>query len=83
MGSNQLYFLDTGNEADEVDNNGFAARRSLLGLAPNDVFTEIPLNRYSFFESLDNQLLPNTRVTLEFNLESDNNLIWRKGGANC
>ena len=41
------------------------------------------MNRYSFFESLDNQLLPNTRVTLEFNLESDNNLIWRKGGDDC
>ena len=86
MGSSQFYFCDTGNEADEADeddNNGFAARRTLLGLAPNKVFTEIPLNRCSFFESLDNQLLPNTRVTLEFNLETDDNLIWRKGGDDC
>ena len=58
-------------------------KQSLLGLAPNDVFTEIPLNRYSFFESLDNQLLPNIRVTLEFNLESDNNLIWRGDTDDC
>ena len=49
MGSNQYYFLDTDDKADEDKNIGFAARRALLGLAPNDVFTEIPLNRYSFF----------------------------------
>ena len=55
MGSNQFYFLDTNDKADEDDNIGFASRRSLLELAPNDVFTEILLNRYSFFESLDNQ----------------------------
>ena len=83
MGSNHFYFLDTNDKADEDDNIGFASRRSLLELAPNDVFTEILLNRYSFFESLDNQLLPNTRVTLEFNLETDNNLVWRKGGDDC
>ena len=83
MGSNQFYFLDTDDNAKEDDNIGFKARRALLGLAPKDVFTEIPLNRYSFFESLGNQLLPNTRVTLEFNLETDNNLIWRNGGDEC
>ena len=44
---------------------------------------EIPLNRYSFFETLENKLLPNAKVELNFELESDNNLIWRTGGAAC
>ena len=63
-------------------NKGFAARKSLLG-ASATVNCEIPLNRYSFFESLENKLLPNTRIELNIELESDNNLIWRTGGNTC
>ena len=63
-------------------NKGFAARKSLLG-ASATVNCEIPLNRYSFFESLENKLLPNTRIELNIELESDNNLIWRTGGNAC
>ena len=43
---------------------------------------EIPLNRYPFFEGLDNELLPNMKVGLIFDLESDDNLIWQ-AGADC
>ena len=39
--------------------------------------TEISLNRYSFFESLRNEFLPNTRVELNFEIESDGNLNWQ------
>ena len=46
------------------------------------VSTEIPLNKYSFFNALQNELLPNTRLELNLTLESDDNLIWQ-GGANC
>ena len=41
--------------------------------------TEIPLNRYSFFEMLEDELLPNTRVEMNFEIESDSpghNQIW-------
>ena len=41
-------------------NKGFAARKALLGLATK-VNCEIPLNRYSFFEALEDKLLPNTK----------------------
>ena len=58
-------------------NKGFALRKALLGTSCT-VNTEIPLNRYSFFEMLDDELLPNTRV--EMNFESDGNLIWQAGG---
>ena len=63
-------------------NKGFAVRKVLLGDSAT-VRCEIPLNRYSFFESLDNKPLPNTKIELNIELESDNNLIWRAGGADC
>ena len=62
-------------------NKGFALRKALLG-ASAKVNTEIPLNRYSFFEMLENELLPNARVEINFEIESDGNLIWQ-AGANC
>ena len=66
-------------------NKGFAIRKVLLGDSAT-VRCEIPLNRYSFFESLENKLLPNTKIELNIELESDNNLIWRSnaaGNADC
>ena len=62
-------------------NKGFAIRKALLGVSAT-VNTEIPLNRYSFFEMLENKLLPNTRVEINFEIESDGNLIWQ-AGADC
>ena len=55
-------------------NKGFAVRKAILGDSET-VRCEILLNRYSFFESLDNKLLPNTKIELNVELESDNNLI--------
>ena len=63
-------------------NKGFALRKTLLG-ASATVRCEIPLNRYSFFETLEDKLLPNTKIELNIELESDNNLIWRTGGDAC
>ena len=53
-------------------NKGFAARKALLGLSTK-VNCEIPLNRYSFFEALEDKLLPNTKIKL--NIEFDNDKI--------
>ena len=63
-------------------NKGFALRKALLGDSAT-VRCEIPLNRYSFFEALEDKLLPNTKIELNFEIESDNNLIWRAGGNAC
>ena len=63
-------------------NKGFALRKVLLGDSTT-VRCEIPLNRYSFFESLEDKLLPNTKIELNIEIESDNNLIWRTGGNAC
>ena len=63
-------------------NKGFALRKALLGNSVT-VRCEIPLNRYSFFEALEDKLLPNTKIELNIEIESDNNLIWRAGGNDC
>ena len=84
--TNEFFYLDTNRHAmatvnDANYNKGFAVRKALLGTS-NTVSTEIPLNRYSFFEALRDELLPNTRLELNLELESDANLIWQ-AGANC
>ena len=63
-------------------NKGFAARKQLLG-ASAEVNCEIPLNRYSFFEELQDKLLPNMKVDLEIEFDDDNTLIWRGGAADA
>ena len=63
-------------------NKGFAIRRALIGNSAT-ISCDIPLNRYSFFESLDDKLLPNTKIELNIELESDGNLIWRTAGNDC
>ena len=60
-------------------NKGFDVRKVLLN-ASAEVNCEIPLNRYSFFEELQDKLLPNMRIELNIEFDSDKNLIWR-GGA--
>ena len=61
---------------------GFAARKVLLGLSAV-VNCEIPLNRYSFFEELQDKLLPNMKIDLDIAFEDDKNLIWRQGTADA
>ena len=76
---------DRGLMIDDVDanyNKGFAARKVLLG-ASAEVNCEIPLNRYSFFEELQDRLLPNVRIELQIEMENDKNLIWRIGAADA
>ena len=65
-------------------NKGFAARKVLLGAdAETVVNCEIPLNRYSFFEELQDRLLPNVRIEIQLEMENDKNLIWRSGAADA
>ena len=80
-GSNEFYHLDTTRTAVEADNKGFAVRKLLLGTS-QIVTRELPLNRYSFFESLELNLLPSGRLEINIEIESDANLIWQ-GADNC
>ena len=66
VATNEFYFLDTTTAAEErpaqaTYNKGFAVRKALLGVSAK-VNCEIPLNRYSFFEALEDKLLPNTKI---------------------
>ena len=63
-------------------NEGFSKRKDLLRTS-SIVRCEIPLNRYSFFEALEDKLLPNTKIEISFEIEKDDNLIWRTGGNRC
>ena len=81
LGTNELFYLDTNRHAEERSaqanyNSGFAARKLLLN-AGATANVEIPLNRYSFFESLHSELLPNSRIEIKIDLESDNNVVWQ------
>ena len=98
VATNEFYYLDTSRNANKDEftlnatpvvtgrnanyNKGFALRKTLLG-ASATVRCEIPLNRYSFFEALEDKLLPNTKIELNIEIETDNNIIWRTGGADC
>ena len=79
--TNEFYHLDTTRSAEErpaqaTYNKGFAARKALLGTS-SIVTRELPLNRYSFFEALERNLLPSGRLELNIEFESDANLIWQ------
>ena len=59
--TNEFYYLDTSREAEErtaqaAYNKGFHKRKTVLG-ASSVVNFELPLNRYSLFETLEDKLL--------------------------
>ena len=85
--TSQFWYLD---EADDVvlDNNkGIAARQKLtkrvseagnaVGNAAKVVETIIPLNRYSFFENLEDKILPPMQLQFEITFQNDEELIWQ------
>ena len=85
-GTNEFYYLDTTRVAENrpaqaAYNKGFTARKAILGTS-SIVTSEVPLNRYSFFEALERNLLPSGRLELNIEIESDANLIWQ-ASANC
>ena len=54
----------------------------MLG-ASAEVNCEIPLNRYSCFEELQDKLLSNMKIDLNIEFDDDKNLIWRQGVADA
>ena len=57
-------------------------QRALLAQGGLTVQTLIPLNRYSFFEELNDKLLPPMQLEFEVELQSDEELIWQNDGTN-
>ena len=87
VATKKLWYLGTNNAA-EANNTGFDARRALTQ-AVNDngtggsktVNTTIPLNRYSFFEELEDKMLVPMHLELNIQLQDDNELVYRANGV--
>ncbi|PFX26611.1 Complement C1q tumor necrosis factor-related protein 7 [Stylophora pistillata] len=63
-------------------NEGFAKRQILLATGdPAENNIHLPLNRFGFFDSMEEQLAPNGRVTIQVRLEDDDNVFLRSNAA--
>ena len=86
IGTKEFYYPDTSRSAEErpaeaTYNVGFHLKKKVLSTSV-EVNCEIPLNRYSFFEALKDKLFRNTKIEINFEIESDANLVFQ-AGANC
>ena len=81
--SSQFWYLDTAETVVLLNNAGIKARQKLTkrieggGNPAQVVQTIIPLNRYSFFEDLQDKILPPMQMDLEITLQNDAELIWQ------
>ena len=79
IAKNSLWYLDT--DATTVNTNaGFEARK-LITQTLNNVNVIIPLNRYGFFEELEDRMLTPMQLQLSLQLQNDNELIYKAGAV--
>ena len=79
----QFWYLDTDATTltgDNATNKGIQLREKLTN-AGKVVETTIPLNRYSFFENLEDKMLPPMQLEFEITFQSDEELIWQNDGT--
>ena len=82
VGKNSLWYLDT-TDTTAVGNSGFEARRLLTKAAADDALANggkninviIPLNRWSFFEELNDKMLVPMQLQFNIELNSDDELV--------
>ena len=78
VAKNSFWYLDLIDSTVITDNNGdelgYKTRRRLTA-ADSDVNVIIPLNRYGFFEVLEDKLLVPMQLQFEINLQNDRELI--------
>ena len=87
----QFWYLDTADSVVLADNAGIRARQLLTkrvnedgdaaGNAAKVVETIIPLNRYAFFENLEDKMLPPMQLEFEITFQDDAELIWQNDGT--
>ena len=82
-----FWYLDT-EDSTANTNLGFEARRVLTQARQNDgnggaksINETIRLNRYSFFEQLEDQMLPPMQLTFELQLNDDDEMIHKANAA--
>ena len=80
---NSFWYLDLADSSAAADNVNFEARRLLTrGVADDgtgagkEVNITIPLNRYSFFETLEGRLLPPMQLGIELELTPDAEVLY-------
>ena len=75
VAKNNLWYLDTdGTTADT--NTGFESRHQLT-ITNQDVNVIIPLNRYSFFEELEDKILVPMQLQFNIHINNDDELIYK------
>ena len=86
VASKYLWYLNATAVA-EANNTGFNIRRALTQAVNDDgtggsktVSTTIPLNRYSFFEELEDKMLVPMQLELNIQLQDDEELVFRFAG---
>ena len=85
--TSQFWYLDTAEEVVLDNNKGIKARQELTkrieggGNPAAVVETTIPLNRYSFFENLEDKMLPPLQLEFEITFQDDAELIWQNDGT--
>ena len=83
----QFWYFDTAEDVALANNTGIAARAALTkrveggGNPPRIVETIIPLNRYSFFEDLQDKILPPMQMEFNVTFQDDAELIWQDDGT--
>ena len=87
VGKNSFWYLDTDGTTANT-NAGFEARRILTQTVANDgsggaksINEVIPLNRFTFFEKLQENMLPPMQLTIEITLNDDAELIHKAAAA--
>jgi len=84
VAKNQFWYLDedaTTVTDNNATNKGGIRSRALLSHGGLTVETIIPLNRYSFFETLSDRLLPPLQLEFEIELQDDEEIIWQNDGT--
>ena len=83
VAKNQFWYLDS-DATTETDGNATNAgirARALLSHGGLIVQTIIPLNRYSFFETLSDKLLPPMQLNFEIELQNDQEMIFQNNAT--
>ena len=80
----QFWYLDTAEDVVLNNNAGIKARELLTqsgaGNVAKTVEIIIPLNRFSFFEELEDKILPPMQLEFNIILQNDAELIWQDDG---
>ena len=80
VAKNSFWYLDTDNTTADT-NLGFEARRLVTQAGDADVI--IPLNRWSFFEELNDKMLVPMQLQLNIELNSDDELVHKANAADA